>query len=190
MFYLVPLLGICSSIASLSLTCCLLTCKYLIVWLHFSNHRKVVFCTRHPMCLSSALPSVHESYMLSGCPLCRPGSIVAGNCGWFGRCDWPLIYLVAQICFLWRLLATDWQDWVMKWLVVKPQGWFWFTGRCVLGQHPGDLRMLSVHQWVVKLDPRAHATQLEGRTMSWVMDVGPKLPRSLVGEAHSWPSWL
>lgn len=70
----------------------------------------------------------------------------------------------------------------MKWLVVEPQGWFWFTG--VLGQRPGDPRMLSVHQWV-KLGPRASKTPLEGRTMSWVLYAGPKLPRPLRGEAHS-----
>lgn len=77
---------------------------------------------RHTVCLHSSLPSGHQSYMLSGCPLCG----LHGSFLWWdayflcsGSPGWPMTQLVAGLCLVQSLLATGWWGWVMMLLTAE-----------------------------------------------------------------------
>ena len=107
-FYLVTSFGTYCSVTSFCLICCFYFYVFGIL-LIFPYLREVALCRRHAMGHSSTLPSCHQSYMLSGCPLY--GLSGSSCCDKLtttdtGRCICLLVQLVASPCLVWRLLAS------------------------------------------------------------------------------------
>lgn len=175
-FCLVSSFGTCSSATSFCLTCCISV--YLVGWIHFPTLEK---CSSVGGVL--CFPAVHS-----------PLVIQAMGWGYPKRAAWVflsrrvlwMVWFVAKLCLVRRLLAAGWQGLVRKQLtadsqeapgLVQARRWW--------SQSQEDHEAVDHPRWWVKPGPGVSAGLLEGRVPGpgvWLQ--GPGIPK-LVSD-HWW----